>query len=304
MTEATLQEKLHANLHANLHTNLREELREALHIDARVDRDTVALGEGFALQVTRSWPTSVAVLPFDESALAPLVVVRGRVSKDVSDDVSTEVRMYTAYAFGLERVETAPLVLRIRTASGDVRATEGAPIVLRVTSALGDGAGLKVELPTESLPIPSPDLGPTLLASLLSMAMVAGWIAYRRCTSPPICEAPLSPLARAHERLSSLEQGGRRGWRMRHIADELAHIAREILRGVAKPNIPVEMQARHTDLIASLDRARFAADRVDPTRVSAWMVETRALLDAVRSEEALDPRADSASPFHQQEVGA
>lgn len=121
------------------------EVSQSIRIEPEVE--AVEFGKPFALVVERRWSVGLDAQPWDDAALAPLVVVETDRRSRSEDDVVVETIRFDAFAFERDFVRVDKPRWGASSTSGDVIPAVGAEFELRVTSSLpADDAGIP-ELP-------------------------------------------------------------------------------------------------------------------------------------------------------------
>lgn len=119
------------------------------------DVTAVEFGERFTLEVERRFTESLRPQPWDDAALAPLVVRETDRASRVDDGVVVETIRFDAYAFERDVVRIEKPRWGAQDGDGEVIPALGHGLELRVTSSLpADDAGVP-ELPGEPFPEPT-----------------------------------------------------------------------------------------------------------------------------------------------------
>lgn len=164
--------------------------------------EQVDFGVAFPLTVVRIWSVDLDPEPWNDQALAPLVVRLVDVTRREDGEHIEETWRYEGYAFSRAGV-TVPAVMIQATDAGSVRTASSEAITLRVTSALGEEEPGPAELPRGPFPAPFPwlrwsSVGAAFLASLGLMMWYSRW----RVHLP--AAAPTRPHQRALQMLQQL----------------------------------------------------------------------------------------------------
>lgn len=141
------------------------------------DVDAVEFGKPFELVVERRWSEELAAEPWDDAALAPLVVLeRGRDSRS-DDDVVVETIRFEAYAFERDSIRIAKPRWGAAATGGNVIPAVVAGFELRVTSSLPAADSGVPELPGE--PFAEPRARWTWIVPLGVALIVIAWFVLR-----------------------------------------------------------------------------------------------------------------------------
>lgn len=159
----------------------------------------LACGDAFTVVVRRQWPAGGEPAPFDGGSLWPVAVEAVGVETTANGDV----RRYRARVFASGDVAVPPVVLRVRTADGEVEATAGPPR-LAVRSGLTDPPGALEWLgDVREAPVQTA----RWWLAVFVAAFVGGvfWWRRPRRAAPPVSPVPAPPHERALARLAALQ---------------------------------------------------------------------------------------------------
>lgn len=159
----------------------------------------LACGDAFTVVVRRQWPAGGEPVPFDAAALWPVAIELAGAEATANGDV----QRYRARVFASGDVAVPPVVLRVRTAAGEVEAT-ATPPRLAVRSRLPEppgaleGLGDVREAPARAV---------RWWFAVLGAAVIGGLLWWRRprraaMAAPPATVLPLHE--RALARLAAL----------------------------------------------------------------------------------------------------
>ncbi len=285
--------------------------------------DPVLPGRAFPLTVERRWSRELEPAPFEERALAPLVLRLDHVERREQGGAVTELRRYAAYAFALGDVRVPAAVMTARPrAGGPERRATSARLRLTVAPTLDPRAPGAPEPPGGLPPGPAPGLLPLTGAALPLALLVALRLRARRRRlgagrSPPgPAPAPPPEADAAEEALAALERlgaggpPGPEGPGPAAPAQALAGAA-EVVRGyVARryglpalrrtsPELLAALSAGPgpggagepalplvTAVLARADAVKFAAAPATAVEASASLDEARAFVERTRPRKA------------------
>ncbi len=139
---------------------------------------TVRPGEGFTLDVVRTWRKELDPSPWDDGMLSPLVVREDAVERRADGRRIQETRRLRAYAFSLGdvRVPAVPFAGRPKD-GGELRIAAAKPLRLRVEPELDPADPGAPELPGG---LPEEDAAWPLWLALLAGLALGGLLAWRR----------------------------------------------------------------------------------------------------------------------------
>ena len=209
-----------------------------LWITVTAETTDVEVGEAIPLTIVRGWAKHLEPAPWDDAALAPLVVRPESVEKKEIDGRTAEILRYRAYAFTLKDVALPPLAFVARPRDGGApRVVRAEPMYFRVRRTLDPKAPGDAELPGAMLAEPRGRWVPWVLGmGLLLSALVAGLRYARRTRAPDPgpAAASLTARERALERLAALR------------APDVAEIA-DVLRDYLEASQTVPARERTTE---------------------------------------------------------
>lgn len=179
-----------------------------LWITVTAEKTDVEVGEAIPLTIVRGWAKTFEPAPWDDGALAPLVVRPEGEERRERGDRIVETLRYRAYAFTLKDVALPALAFVARPrAGGAPRVVRAEPVFFRVRRALDPKAPGAAELPGAMLAEPTGRWIPWGLGvGALFVALVAGLRYGRRTTTAESARAatPQTARERALERLARI----------------------------------------------------------------------------------------------------
>ncbi len=250
-----------------------------VRIQVEAETRRVHPGEGFRLDVVRTWKRELDPSPWDDGMLSPLVVREESVERRDDGRRIQERRRFRAYVFSLKdaRVPAVPFAARPAD-GGELRIAASRPLRLRVEPELDPKAPGMPELPG-ALPGARGPWGPLLVGLGLLLAVGAFVAVRRRSLEPPSTppEPHVAPEVRAHQALARIrEQEG-----SDPVAD-IETIAR-IVRDFAGARFGVDAEALTSEELERLagagsvllpaDRVKFGAHRPDAAERAALLDE-------------------------------
>lgn len=171
------------------------------------EKTTVEQGEGFELNVIRSWEEGWVPSEWTELDLFPLSVVLLGEERRVSNRRIEETFLYRAFAFALDELVIPELTLTAKGPDGAILSTTVPELRFRVERLLDPGAPGAVELPGDLLPEPAGSgIGVGAVVLLAAASVIVGLVFVRRFRhrSGVAPTTVLSASDRARSRLEAL----------------------------------------------------------------------------------------------------
>jgi len=175
-----------------------------LQID--VEATHVEFGKAFALSVQRVWSKDLWPEPWDDSALAPLVL--RAVATETREDARhiEETRHFMAFLFRHGKVSIGAAPFRARPKAGGLRReTFGAALEFEVRAGLDPANPGSIEV-LDLLPPPTSSWFAWAAAAILAGLSLLGWNLTRRAPGKPpeVSRVRVEPHLRAEQRLLAL----------------------------------------------------------------------------------------------------
>ena len=261
-----------------------------LLLTVSVGAESVATGAAFPVTVVRQWSKDLEPAPWDERALAPLVLRLESSERREDAHHVAETRRYRGYAFGLVDLRVPAAVLEARPqGGGPPRRTSSAPVRVRVRPEVPRDAPGAPELPGEPLAEPVPSW--TWWAGAgLAFGTLLGWRKRRRAARAPVASPPEVP-SDAAARLAAIEARASDTPEARvKDVDDVAqvlrgHVARrwgvrtaERTTEEVVESLPPGPRAALATLLAACDRVRYAAHVPTPEERAALLAGARAFV--------------------------
>lgn len=243
-----------------------------LTVRVRFAKNTVAPGEGVAVEVVRVWNKSLDPSPWDDAMLSPLSVRTVSVTRREDAQRVEEARRLHAYAFTRKDVAIPAIPFAGRPADGgDLKVAATRPLVLRVRPEVEAAAPGPPELPE---PLPAPALPWLLLALLVGAATLAIAARWGLEAAPAPAASPIPGLADAGRDPAAVAHAIRAFVSARCGVPALLRTTEETLAA-----LPREAGALAA-VLGPCDRAKFARENLSDADVDAVVEAARSWLEA------------------------